>query len=108
MVSKTISENAGDVLSTALELVTNDRAKQHGDAHKQSTTMAKFWSLYLRSRGVLLGRDILGSEAMMMLDLMKTSRDAVGSYNRDTFVDKAGYAALALAVREIEAGEVVK
>jgi hypothetical protein len=94
-----LHDDAAGVLETASNLVTGDRARAHGDAHDQHATAAALWSTYLRSRGKLLA-DIEPYELAMLMALLKISRDALGQMNRDTFVDLAGYAALAYAVRQ--------
>lgn len=91
--------DAGGALDTARSLITGDRAAAHGDAFAQAATAAQLWTTYLSARGAI-ARAIEPYEVMMLLDLLKTSRDALGAFNPDTFVDKAGYAALAFAVRQ--------
>jgi hypothetical protein len=92
-------DDARSVLDLARDLISNDRANQHGDAFVQAATAASLWTAWLGSRGALT-RAIEPYEVMAIMALLKLSRDAVGSFNKDTFVDLAGYAALAYAVRQ--------
>lgn len=100
---KTFYENAASIGDNALRLITGDRAKAHGHAMTQHQCMADLWTTYLRGAGVLDGdKRITASQCAQLLLLMKISRDAVGSYNPDTFVDQVGYSCLAGAIRQAE------
>lgn len=44
-----------EILDTAKHLITQDRAKQHGDAMVQFNSIAEFWNVYLHGR---FGSDI--------------------------------------------------
>lgn len=100
---KTFYENAAGIGQTAIGLITGDRAKAHGHAVLQHQCMADLWTTYLRGAGVLDGdKRITASQCSQLLLLMKVSRDAVGSYNPDTFVDQVGYACLSGAIRQVE------
>lgn len=98
---KTFREEAADIGTTAIGLISTDRAKTHGHALTQHQVAAGLWSHYLRGRGKL-ENDLTGHEVAMLLMLLKASRDAVGAHNRDNFVDAVGYACLAGAIREFE------
>jgi Domain of unknown function (DUF6378) len=91
------------ILETSLSLVTGDRAQQHGNAYDQHSTAAALWSMYLHARGLLADDALLKAHdvAQLML-LLKVSRDAIGSFNPDTFIDQAGYAALSYAIKKME------
>lgn len=91
--------DAASVLEMARSLITNDRAEQHGDAFVQAATAASLWTTWLGARGALT-RGLEPYEVMALMALLKLSRDAVGSFNKDSFVDLAGYAGLAYAVRQ--------
>jgi hypothetical protein len=98
---KTFREEAADIGRTAIELISKDRAKTHGHALIQHQVAAQMWTAYLNGRdGNVVS--ISAHEVTMMLMLLKASRDAVGAHNRDNFVDAAGYACLAGAIREFE------
>ena len=92
---------AGKILATARDLVTGDRAQQHGDgprspdrgdAAETYATVARLWSAY---KGVT----ITAVEVLEMMALLKIGRPG---YNPDNAVDAAGYVALAGAIRKEE------
>jgi hypothetical protein len=98
---KTFHERAAEVGNTAVGLITGDRAKAHGHAFLQHQCMADLWTTYLGAAGVITdGRSISPLDASQMLMLMKVSRNAVGAYNPDTFIDQAGYACLSGAIAQ--------
>jgi hypothetical protein len=97
-----LNSDLASVLETALHLVTSDRAEQHGDAIAQHQLAAAFWTVYLEGRGMLLAGPIRGHDIAQMMLLLKVSRGVLGSFNPDTFVDQAGYAALSFAVQKAE------
>jgi hypothetical protein len=93
------NDRAAATLDRAKHLVTGDRGIEHGNAFQQHAVAAGLWTNYLGARGKL-AREIEPYEVAMMMALLKISRDAMGSYNADTFVDLCGYAALGHAVRQ--------
>ena len=100
---KTFREEAADIGTEALGLISTDRAKTHGHALHQHQTAAGLWTAYLHGCGKMAdGKALTGHEVAMLLMLLKASRDAVGAHNRDNFVDAVGYACLAGAIREFE------
>ena len=98
---KTFRDEATKIGHTALELISKDRAKTHGHALVQHQVAADMWSAYLKGRDKLTA-NLTGHEVAMLLLLLKCSRDAVGAYNTDNFVDAVGYSCLAGAIREFE------
>ena len=102
---KTLNGDLSYVLETALGLVTGNRAEQHGDAYDQCTLAAKFWTTYLQGRGCMEDDVILEPhDVTQMMVLMKMSRDILGSFNPDTFVDQAGYSALSFGIKNRDYG----
>lgn len=100
---KTFREEAADIGTTAIDLISKDRAKTHGHALTQHQVAAGLWTAYLHGRGKMAdGEALSGHEVAMLLMLLKASRDAVGAHNRDNFVDAVGYACIAGAIREFE------
>lgn len=98
---KSFHERAAEVGNTAIGLITGDRAKAHGHAMTQHQCMADLWTTYLRGAGVIdADKSISALHASQMLLLMKVSRNAVGAYNPDTFIDQAGYACLSGAIAQ--------
>lgn len=85
---KNIDYDRSVILSTAQQLVSSDREKEHGDARKNFEMVAELWSIYL-------GVDILPHEVPMMMTLYKVARTTENPTNVDNYVDIAGYSALA-------------
>lgn len=78
------------VLDTAKELVTTDRAEQHGDAEANFTLMAAYWNAHLGLRDVIKVDDV-----PIMLALMKVARlHGDGTKNIDNYIDVCGYMSL--------------
>tara|TARA_Y100000401_G_C8293387_1_gene210013 strand:- start:684 stop:1052 length:369 start_codon:yes stop_codon:yes gene_type:complete len=75
-------------LETAKALVCGERARQHGDAEVTYKLCADFWKAYK-------GIDFTVVDVLMMMDLMKTARQALNPKERDNYVDGCGYKALA-------------
>lgn len=101
---KTFREDAAEIGVTAVDLISKDRAATHGHALIQHQVAAGLWSAYLKGRKKI-EVDLTAHEVAMLLMLLKASRDAVGSHHRDNFVDAAGYACLAGAIRSAEEKE---
>lgn len=83
------------LLSEVAELTEGARNKTHGDPVAQLACCAALWNTYLTS--VFERRKCLtATDVAMMIDLMKTSRYLNGNrYEKDHYVDKAGYSAIA-------------
>ena len=79
---------ARDVCRRATDLVSGDRARQHGEALAAHTNIAVLWSAYL-------GMPITACDAALMMVLLKVARTKTGAFNLDDYVDAAGYAAIA-------------
>lgn len=83
------------LLQEAKQTITADRQDQYGDAEDSFSTIGQFWTTFLRARHPRLEiPHIKGSDVALMLDLMKTARQAV-TQKHDNLVDKVGYTALA-------------
>ena len=86
------------VLETALDYVSNDRGRSHGDAKANFHHIASLWSAYV-------GVPISSLDVCQMMTLLKISRSKIGSSTHmDHYVDQCGYSALAA---EIASGDVV-
>lgn len=83
------------ILSTALELVSKDRANTHGDYYFQHETAAKLWSAFL-------GHTVTASDVATCIGLLKISRMAHGQFNPDDYIDACGYFGIGGACRDIE------
>ena len=84
--------NREQILSTAIQYVTKDRAATHGDAEDSFDNIADLWSWWMdgRERCVFNGLDV----AMMMV-FFKLARIKGNPGHLDSFVDGAGYLAIA-------------
>jgi hypothetical protein len=76
-----------DILATASEYVTKDRATTHGDAEDNFRRIAELWNAYL---GV---DDITSIDVAVMLALLKVARIRSNPTHADNWIDIAGYAA---------------
>lgn len=86
---------ADEILEMASDLVTGDRASEHGDMKENMERIARLWNVYLAG-----GRLISSTDVAVMLALMKIARIATGKHRPDNFIDIAGYAAIAGQVSE--------
>ena len=87
--------NRSQILDTAKEYVTKDRADTHGDAESNFGLIAAYWSAHLN-------RNISAHDVAVMMTLMKLARMRSNPAHVDSAVDAAGYSALA---GEIGTGE---
>lgn len=79
--------NRKDVLTTATNLVTGDRADAYGPAAEHFDTVAAMWSQ-------IIGVDIRPDQVTMCLTLLKMVRANHDPARPDNWVDMAGYASL--------------
>ena len=76
-----------DILATASEYVSIDRAATHGDAENNFRRIADLWNAYL---GV---NTISAVDVAVMLALLKVARIRSNPKHADNWIDIAGYAA---------------
>jgi hypothetical protein len=76
-----------DILATASEYVSIDRAATHGDAEDNFRRIADLWNAYL---GV---NTISAVDVAVMLALLKVARIRSNPKHADNWIDIAGYAA---------------
>jgi hypothetical protein len=76
-----------DILATASEYVTKDRAATHGDAEDNFRRIAELWNAYLSVD------DITPIDVAVMLALLKVARIRQNPTHADNWIDMAGYAA---------------
>ena len=81
-----------EILETANEYITKDRATTHGDAEDSFIQIAAAWTWWLNDR---LEDPIDAYDVAMMMALFKIARAKGNASNPDNFIDMAGYAALA-------------
>ena len=80
--------NRTEILDTAKQYVTVDRAATHGNGAEDSfQTIADFWSAYL-------GRSVSTSDVCAMMCLLKLARIQGNPEHIDSWVDLAGYGSL--------------
>lgn len=86
----------GEILETAAKIVTGGKNKQYGEPEDNFAVIAEYWSTYLsRHNG---GRMILLTpmDVATMMALFKIGRiTTAGEFGADSYVDCAGYAAIA-------------
>lgn len=78
--------NRTDILTTAAQVVTVDRAATHGDAEDSFARIASLWSAYL-------GEEIGAADVSSMMILLKIARLQGNPKHADNWIDVAGYAA---------------
>ena len=82
------------IFAKAIDAI-NDRFKVHGDFREQSTTLAEFWTTYVKGKTEITPHDVA-----IMNVLQKISRIKDGSHAEDHYVDIAGYTFLAHQSKE--------
>ena len=89
--------NAADLLTAAADLVSGDRADQHGDMLLNHENIATMWNAWLciRREG---GCHLMPDDVAIMMALMKVARTQSGEDNDDDLTDAAGYLAVASQV----------
>ena len=85
-VTPSRSYSRGDILDTAKEYVTKDRAADHGDMEDNFQRIAEFWSVHL-------DQIIDAHDVAVMMTLLKLARIKSNPYHMDNFIDGAGYLA---------------
>jgi hypothetical protein len=76
------------ILRTAEELINGNRHAEYGPALQMHQRIGALWSAYL-------GHEVSPVDVAMMMVLLKASRIKVGGSVGDSFVDIAGYSAIA-------------
>ena len=75
-----------EVLDTAKQYVTRDRAADHGNMEDNFRTIADYWSVYL-------GVAIHPADGAVMMTLLKIARISSNPKHMDNWVDGCGYLA---------------
>lgn len=86
--------NKRDILMTAADLVSNDRANVYGDSFEMHLRIAKYWSLYL-------GIELTPLDVAHLMVLFKFARATVNPAHTDSYVDQCGYGACAGEIASI-------
>jgi hypothetical protein len=76
----------GQVLDTAKEYVTKDRAADHGNMEDNFNTIAAYWSVHL-------GVTVDATDVAVMMTLLKAARIKSNPSHPDNWVDACGYMA---------------
>lgn len=80
-----------EILATALEYITKDRAATHGQAEDSFKTIGGMWTVYLMARGP---GPLEPYDVSAMMVLFKMARVAGNPTHMDNWIDSAGYSAL--------------
>jgi len=88
-----VTITAQSICNEAAELVAGPRAVQHGDKSIVFSHIARLWTGYMEIRS--FPAVITKHDVACMMELMKIARRFSGKYNRDDYVDAAGYAGCA-------------
>ena len=82
-----VQVNRADILDTAKEYVTKDRAATHGDAERNFGLIAAYWSAHLNV-------SISPHDVAVMMTLLKLARAKSNPKHTDNWIDGCGYLAL--------------
>ncbi len=80
------------ILREAEEIISADRERTHGKAEENLANIATMWDAWCR---VSRDAQMTAHDVAIMMALLKIARTQTGTYNRDDYVDAAGYIALA-------------
>jgi hypothetical protein len=78
--------NRSQILDTAKNYVTKDRAATHGEMENNFETIAKYWSVHLDI-------PVTATDVAVMMTLLKVARIKSNEGHLDNWVDGAGYLA---------------
>ena len=78
--------NRSQILDTAKEYVTKDRAATHGNAESNFGLIAAYWSAHLN-------KNIKPHDVAVMMTLMKLARAKSNPKHTDNWIDGCGYLA---------------
>jgi hypothetical protein len=78
--------NRSEILDTAKEYVTKDRASTHGDAEANFGLIAAYWSAHLN-------KNIKSHDVAVMMTLLKLARAKSNPAHADNWIDGCGYLA---------------
>lgn len=78
--------NRSEILESAMQAVTVDRAATHGEVERNFEMIANLWRVYL-------GVTISPADVALMLGLLKIARAKGNPQHADNWIDLAGYSA---------------
>lgn len=90
---------AVDIAKTAADLVGGPRNHVHGDMLVNHQKIAAVWNGILTAAGKAGAAPLDAHDVATLMEGLKIARRYLGSFNRDDFVDGAGYAACAGEIR---------
>ena len=73
-----------EILDTAKEYVTKDRAADHGNMEDNFSTIGKNWSIHL-------GINVSAIDVSVMMNLLKVARIKSNPKHMDNWIDGCGY-----------------
>jgi hypothetical protein len=79
-------QDRGDILDTAKQYITKDRAEAHGDLETNFATIAAYWSAHLET-------PVTSTDVAIMMGLVKIARLKFKPNNMDNWIDGCGYLA---------------
>ena len=82
-----VQVNRADILDTAKDFITKDRAATHGDAERNFGLIAAYWSAHLN-------KNIRPHDVAVMMTLLKLARAKSNPKHIDNWIDGCGYLAL--------------
>jgi len=92
-MTKTIEPRRVLVLKEAAQLVTQDRAKQHGSAHANFTLISQYWSSHINARhGTTI--KLKPNDVCDLMELFKLGRRNSSPQNIENYSDACGYGSL--------------
>lgn len=78
--------NRSEILDTAKQYVTSDRAATHGNAEQNFGQIAAYWSAHLDT-------PVTATDVAVMMTLLKLARIKSNPSHEDNWIDGAGYLA---------------
>jgi hypothetical protein len=82
-----------EIIDTAKELISGQRAKDYGDAKNNFDRIAEGWNIIVRE-AAKANSPITAKHVALMMDWVKTCRLLETIDHQDSWVDKVGYSAL--------------
>lgn len=94
------------VLQEAARIIDGQRTDDYGDPEDSFSTIARYWTTYLNDSHVDELEDdpllVTAGDVAHMMALLKLARVTTGQPKRDSYVDLAGYAALAARINDVD------
>ena len=100
MSKKTVETFRELVLKEATQLVTVDRAKQHGSALDNFTLIAQYWSSHINAR-YRTAIELKPNDVCDLMELLKLGRRNSSPGNIENSSDGAGYGALSYEMHQV-------